>query len=49
MKGQGPLAKQVLQLFQVASRKAGLDGPPAELSTAAFRRPGDVEQMHLAL
>ena len=47
MKGQGPMAEQVMQLFHVARRKAGLDGPPAELSTAAFRRPGDVIQMTL--
>ena len=45
MKGQGPMAEQVMQLFHVARRKAGLDGPPEELSTAAFRRPGDVIQM----
>jgi DNA repair photolyase len=47
MKGQGPLAKQVLQFFQVARRKAGLDGPRAELSSNAFRRPGDVIQLTL--
>ena len=49
MKGQGPVAEQVMQLFHVARRKAGLDGPPAELSTASFRRPGDVKQMTLGL
>lgn len=27
MKGQGPMAKQVMQLFHVARRRAGLDGP----------------------
>ena len=47
MKGEGPMATQVMQLFHVARRKAGLDGPPVELSTAAFRRPGDVIQMTL--
>ena len=47
MKGQGPMAKQVIQLFAVARKKARLDGPPAELSTAAFRRPGDVTQLAL--
>ena len=45
MKGQGPMAEQAMQLFHVARRKAGLDGAPAELSTAAFRRPGEVIQM----
>ena len=49
MKGQGPMAEQVLQLFHVARRKAGLDGPPAEPSTSAFRRPGDVVQLTLGV
>jgi len=49
MKGQGPMAKQVMQLFHVARRRAGLDGPPVELSTAAFRRPGEVKQMTLGI
>ena len=49
MKGQGPMAKQVMQLFHVARRQVGLDGPPAELSTAAFRRPGDVIQLTLGV
>ena len=47
MKGQGPMAKQVIQFFAVARKKASLDGPPAELSTAAFRRPGDAIQLAL--
>ena len=49
MKGQGPMAEQVMQLFYVARRKAGLDGPPAELSTTAFRRPGEAIQMTLGI
>ena len=49
MKGRGPTAEQVMQLFHVARRKAGLDGPPVELSTAAFRRPGDVIQLTLGV
>ena len=49
MQGQGPMAQQVMQLFHVARAKAGLDGPPVEPSTAAFRRPGDVIQMTLGL
>ena len=49
MKGQGPMAEQVIQLFKVTRRSVGLDGPPAELSAAAFRRPGDVKQMDLGL
>ena len=47
MKGQGPMANHVIQLFSVARKKARLDGPPAELCTAAFRRPGHVTQLAL--
>ena len=49
MKGQGLMAEQVMQLFHVARRKAGLEGPLAELSIAAFRRPGEVIQTTLGL
>ncbi len=43
------MANLVMQHFHVARRKVGLDGPPAELSTAAFRRPGDVVQLTLGV
>ncbi|MCC6142701.1 MAG: PA0069 family radical SAM protein [Candidatus Hydrogenedentes bacterium] len=46
MKGEGAFAAQLKQLFQVATKKAGLNQSPRELSTASFRRPG-VDQMHL--
>ena len=49
MKGQGTMAKQVMQLFHVTRKRVGLDGPPAEPSAAAFRRPGDVIQLPLGL
>jgi DNA repair photolyase len=39
MTGEGPYAKQMRDLFDVAARKAGLAGRHDELSTAAFRRP----------
>lgn len=39
MRGEGPLADQIRSLFRVASRRAGLDGPRLELSTARFRVP----------
>lgn len=39
MKGEGPYARHVARLFQVARRRAGLDRPRVHLSTAAFRRP----------
>lgn len=47
MRGEGPMAEQLMDLFRVACRKTGLDGPPAELSTDAFKRPGDVMQLEL--
>ncbi len=40
MKGEGPLAEQIRQTFQVACRRARLNqGHYPELSVAAFRRP----------
>jgi len=41
MRGEGFYATQMAQFFAVASRKAGLAGWGAELSTAAFRRPAE--------
>ena len=37
MRGSGPFAEQVQALFDLACRRAGIDGPEAELSTSAFR------------
>ena len=39
MKGQGIWAEQFSAMFNLAKRRAGLDGPFPKLSTAAFRRP----------
>jgi DNA repair photolyase len=39
MRGEGILAEQVLALFQLACRRAGLNQSRPELSTAGFRRP----------
>ena len=39
MRGRGPFADQVADLFEVSRRKAGLDEERRGLSTAAFRRP----------
>jgi len=39
MKGEGIFAEQIAALFEVASRKAGVRGHEADLSTAAFRVP----------
>jgi DNA repair photolyase len=40
MRGEGPLADVVAQVFKVAYRRLGFPGAPA-LSADAFRRPGD--------
>lgn len=40
MRGEGIHADQIAQLFQVASRKYGLNKTSMDLSAAAFRRPG---------
>ena len=39
MRGEGVWAEQLKTMFDVAKRKAGLDGPFPSLSTAAFRKP----------
>ena len=41
--GEGIFAEQIAQLFEVARRKAGFKNDYAELSTAAFRRPGGTQ------
>lgn len=43
MRGQGEFADMIAQMFAVASRKAGLAGRRAALSTAAFRKPGKTQ------
>ncbi|MBV9464279.1 MAG: PA0069 family radical SAM protein [Verrucomicrobiae bacterium] len=40
MRGTGPAADRLADLFEVARRKAGLADDAPELSAAAFRRPG---------
>lgn len=47
MKGEGPFAEQVRQMFGVAARKAGLNRERRKLSTAAFRRPASGGQLGL--
>ncbi len=49
MKGHGAMAEQVIELFRVARRRAGLAGRVPALSTEAFRRPGAVEQLELGV
>lgn len=45
MRGLGVFADNIDRLFKVSARKAGLDGPGPELSVAAFRRPGGIQQL----
>jgi DNA repair photolyase len=40
MTGEGFFAEQIANLFDLARRKTGLDGPGPVLSSDAFRRPG---------
>ena len=48
-RGAGAYAEQIEQMFRIASQKAGLNrvDEKKELSTAAFRVPGSVEQLGL--
>ncbi len=43
MRGQGIFAGQIRQMFEVATRRAGLNREEPPLSTAHFRRPGGVQ------
>lgn len=47
MRGEGPFAEQVRQVFEVSCRRVGLNQSPVELSTAAFRRPPKGGQLGL--
>jgi DNA repair photolyase len=40
MRGEGPRAEQIAQLFEVAARRVGLARGAEPLSAASFRRPG---------
>lgn len=40
MRGEGPIADSIQQLFEISKRHAGLNRPRPSLSTAAFRLPG---------
>jgi DNA repair photolyase len=48
-RGEGAFMEQIDQIFRVTARKLGLnqDDDRKELSTAAFRVPGSVQQMEL--
>ncbi|HEY8483936.1 MAG TPA: PA0069 family radical SAM protein [Longimicrobiales bacterium] len=47
MRGEGPWALQLRELFRAGCRKAGLNQEKVELSTAAFRRPDPGGQLGL--
>jgi DNA repair photolyase len=47
MRGEGIFADQVKAVFETARRRYGLDQKRVELSTAAFRRPGQAVQLGL--
>jgi DNA repair photolyase len=44
-RGEGPMAKQIKALFDLACRRTGLNARKYELSTAAFRRPGGTQRL----
>jgi DNA repair photolyase len=43
MRGEGVFADHIGQLFRLAARRFGLDGPSFEPSTAHFRKPGGAQ------
>ena len=43
MRGKGIYAEQVKNMFDVAKRKAGIDGNIVNLSTEHFKRPGGTQ------
>ena len=47
MRGEGPYADGLAQLFRAARRKAGLETERVPLSAAAFRRPAANGQLSL--
>jgi DNA repair photolyase len=47
MRGEGPFAEQVRQVFEVSCRRLGLNETPVELTTAGFRRPSRGPQLGL--
>jgi DNA repair photolyase len=45
MRGRGPGAEMIRQLFTLACRRAGILGRGPQLSAAAFRRPGGTQRL----
>jgi DNA repair photolyase len=42
-RGEGVIARQIRDLFEISRRRAGLAAEGPDLSTASFRRPGPVQ------
>jgi DNA repair photolyase len=47
MRGEGPYAEHLLNLFRAARRRAGLEEAWVPLTSTAFRRPGEASQLNL--
>jgi len=47
MRGEGPFADHVRAMFEIARRKAGLEGASLPLDVTAFRRPADPSLLSL--
>ena len=45
MRGEGPFARLLADLFALSCKRAGIDGGGPRLSTEAFRRPGGAQRM----
>ena len=47
MRGEGPFAEQIRNMFGLFTRKYGLDSTPPELDTTQFEPPNTDGQMRL--
>lgn len=47
MRGEGPYAEQLREMFRVTTRRLGLDGEDPPPSASSFRRPEETTQMEL--
>jgi hypothetical protein len=45
MRGEGPWAELIRDVFHLACRKAGIQGRGPTLSTASFRRPAGGQRL----
>jgi DNA repair photolyase len=47
LRGEGEAAEDIAAMFRAGVRRFGLDRSPGPLNTAAFRRPGEEQQLDL--